>query len=89
MSKAILILNEMPSCCNNCPCFNGVEDRSDCNLLEKEIEDILIIDKDCPLKPIPHNDFIDEAESYQTEEEYKAYVSGWNECLDEILRGEK
>lgn len=40
------------------------------------------------LKPLPHKDFIDEAESYQTEEEYKAYVCGWNECLDEILGDE-
>lgn len=39
------------------------------------------------LKPLPHNDFIDEAEGYETEEEYKAYVSGWNDCLDEILGG--
>ena len=49
--KAILIL-DMPNSCNNCPCFDGMEDRSCCNLLEKDIEDILIIDKDCPLIPV-------------------------------------
>ena len=37
------------------------------------------------LKPLPHKDFLDEASAYQTEEEYKAYVSGWNDCIDEIL----
>ena len=45
--------------------------------------------KGCPLKPLPHKDFIDEAESYQTEAEYKAYVSGWNDCINEILGEEE
>ena len=40
------------------------------------------------LKPLPQKDFIEEAESYQMEEEYKAYVRGWNDCVDE-LRGEE
>lgn len=50
--KAILIF-DMPSCCNNCPCYDGMEDRSYCNHLGKDIGDnILIIDKDCPLIPV-------------------------------------
>ena len=77
MSKAVLILEEMPSCCNDCPCFNGAEDRSCCNYLEKDIEDILIIDKDCQLKPLPpRREYADES---------KVYKAGWNDCLDEIL----
>ena len=40
------------------------------------------------LKLVPNKDFVDEAESYQTEAEYKAYVSGWNDCIDKILEEE-
>lgn len=75
--KAILILEEMPSCCNDCPCFNGAEDRSCCNILLKEVEGQNGIDEDCPLKPIPpRREYADES---------KVYKAGWNECLDEIL----
>ncbi|MBO6262056.1 MAG: hypothetical protein J6N95_05560 [Bacilli bacterium] len=78
--KAVLIL-DMPSCCNNCPCFDGMEDRSDCKYLEKNIEDILIIDKDCPLKPLPpRREYADES---------KVYKAGWNDCLDAIVGGKQ
>lgn len=77
--KAILILNEMPSCCNDCPCFEG--EYGSCNYLEKDVEDFLRIDKDCPLKPLPpRREYADES---------KVYKAGWNDCLKEILGEEQ
>lgn len=51
---------------------------------ENFIESIKFVE-DCRLIPIPKKDFIDEAEFYQTKEEYIAYVEGWTDCLGEIL----
>lgn len=39
------------------------------------------------LHPLPENDFIDEAEYSTTEMQYKAYVRGWNDCLEAIKEG--
>lgn len=79
--KAVLILEEMPSCCNNCPCFDGMEERSCCNILEKEVEGLDGIDKDCPLKSLPPRR-IDVLDSH-------TWQAGWNECLDAILGDEE
>ena len=27
----------MPDCCNNCPCYDGMEDRSCCNVLGEDM----------------------------------------------------
>ena len=83
--KAILIV-DMPSCCNNCPCFDG--EYGSCNYLEKDIEDILIIDKDCPLKPLPQEKVIISIPEKASPIEFNGhicYAKGWNDCIDEIL----
>lgn len=86
--KAILVI-DTPNKCWECPLHRSSWDEDN--------EEIMIcrgtymeshygeIPSYCPLKPLPYNDFIHEAEGYQTEEEYKAYVSGWNDCLDALL----
>ena len=89
--KAVLIL-DMPSCCNNCPCFDGMEDRSDCKYLEKNIEDILIIDKDCPLKPLPQEKVIISIPEKASPIEFNGhicYAKGWNDCIDKLLGEDK
>ena len=88
MNKAILVL-DMPKTCEDCPCnqietnYGGI-DRTFCGITDYTTSSRGKLEN-CPLKPLLHKDFIDEAESYQTESEYKAYISGWNDCLDEIL----
>ena len=76
MSKAILILDEMPKQCNICPLFEKYCD----------------VDKDfsltgfkraggCPLKPLP-----------QKEDDLRyldSYAKGFNDCIDEILGEEE
>ena len=50
--KAILVI-DMPECCNNCPCFDGMEDRECCNVLDKdEYFSCIGRDGECPLIPI-------------------------------------
>ncbi len=58
MSKAILVIDEMPECCGECLCFierdrfDGNEWHSACYKLRKEVSDY---DKphECPLRPMP------------------------------------
>ena len=95
MSKAILIL-DMPEIdkntkngCRNCKFAKNRMTLSEEYLCVITEQSAYVYDMNCPLKPLPYKDFIDEASAYQTEEEYKAYVNGWNECIDELLEGKE
>lgn len=46
------MLNEMPDDCNKCPCFDGMEGRSECNAL---CEDVDGKPNNCPLIEINDN----------------------------------
>lgn len=79
--KAILVLNEMPSACKECPLRASI----DTNFCVKTLLDVT--DKEyyeqkpdwCPLRPMPqkanHPDFCDAGR----------YDKGYNACIDEIL----
>lgn len=91
MSKAILVLNEMPKSCEKCPVFNS--DFYTCQLVFGELYEEArkgIRHENCPLKPMPekkHNNggyrVIDGMERFYDSE----HDDGWNDCLDEILGG--
>lgn len=81
MSKAILILNEMPESCNDC----RIQDYY-CVVTGEPVgttEMPLPPPSWCPLHPMPEPK---ECPSYFMSDELYGYERGWNECLRAIER---
>ena len=85
MKKAILVI-DVPEKCGDCVCAYFTEgcyfDR--CDMTGKEINFGTKPDW-CPLRPLPERKVV-------TADDTTASVAikfGWNNCLDEILKGEK
>lgn len=78
MSKAILVLDEMPQYCVGCPfCYERYHYGSWCDLLDVEVPQWERLDL-CPLKEVPE---------FQFEwSEASDWERGYNACLDDILR---
>ena len=87
MSKAILVLNEMPENCGCCP-LNIIdakmvfEAQTHCSITG-DSEDFYHKPKNCPLKPLPKKKQIDE--KYVSDISYALTCLGYNKCIDEIL----
>jgi len=86
MNKAILVLNEMPSCCIECPCrTKNLLDKDVCNCLYENNElglHDLMHDRPywCPLKEVPMG-----IDAYVPESvDYLSYHRGWYDCKREI-----
>jgi hypothetical protein len=87
--KAILVLDEMPCACAECPLHTHVEfdyyyDESICLATGNEILDTTIVNRMCPLKEMP-NKMIPEMVIGNRYAE--GIVKGWNDCLEEINNG--
>lgn len=97
--KVILVLNEMPNNCSECPCCN--EDECG-NQYKGYIGDYLEWNSGrpswCPLKPMPEKrEYIDDNKDYPlnddycfSEEEFEDIVennqiSGYNKCIEDLL----
>ena len=87
MAKAILIMDDMPECCADCHCGYFERDTKELNLVCGATgEDANNAGKPdwCPLRELPerkkltYNNLCADCE-----------VSGWNDCLDEILGAKK
>ena len=86
MTKAILVLNEMPKRCMECPFAYEYEQMYFCKTLQK----IIGTKKDeCPLKPIPKEEEIDENYKFTRWDDDcdMAYNCGYNTCLEDIFGG--
>lgn len=80
MSKAILVLENMPKCCWECPIghneAHAYEIGTQCFwgwAIDKETE---TIPKWCPLKEVPEKKLFEDD-----------WAGGYNACIDEILGG--
>lgn len=87
--KAILVIDEMPNQCIECPCYRQVRDDSFlleyCNANEKRLtwREVVEVPEWCPLKPLPEFKPMTKADStYDPWED--TYRRGWNACLEEI-----
>ena len=83
MSKAILILDKMPSSCFNCPVL--MADFGICRSKNSKLikfEEAYRKPDWCPLKEVPekYTDLVPTRDLHSGEYEY-----GWNACIDEIL----
>jgi hypothetical protein len=90
MNKAILVI-DMPDSCDKCPLFHGFYTDMTCSANNYSIN--YPYPKDfrqdwCPLKPVPEKYDMETAITrdfdYNGEFEY-----GYNQCIDEILRGDR
>ena len=102
MAKGIIVLDEIPRSCVDCPMYYHAEDMSlgkfkyerlyKCKIMPEEVEQVYLEDilhkkpVWCKIRPIPDKLESDSRNAYEDFD----YVSGWNACLDEIERnGEK
>lgn len=99
MSKAILVLDEYPSICRECPlCNTSNDDDYCCDIIGDVDGEYDGIDQRCPLKPIPTkmsataNANLDLICNMSREENViynVGYTQGRNTCIDEILEEEE
>ena len=90
MSKAILVI-DMPRTCEECPICQGVALDGDyvCSIKDEHGEERGFDDGRCekpdwcPLKPLPEYD----SPAINPTVENVYYAQGWNDCIDEILKG--
>lgn len=85
--KAILVLNEMPKNCLECPLGKNmsiaIETCIQCPIGKCAIDAETEIRPDwCPLKPMPNKNTKQYSDGYKYG---KGYQNGYNACIDEIL----
>ena len=89
MPKAILIMDDMPECCADCPCSFFERDNPMLNLIcGVTQEDAYNVGKPdwCPLRELPEREEELPVEKYEFGGLGKAFTSGWNACLDKIWK---
>ena len=84
MSKAILVLNNMPDKCKDCPLheMSGSFDKHLCVPMQKSHDKFAKKKPDwCPLKDLPNH----KENNFDDNRCKTGHVWGYNACLDEIL----
>lgn len=88
MPKAVLVMDDMPECCADCPCSFFERDNPILNLIcGVTQEDAYNVEKPdwCPLRELPEKMKV--CGRYpQPDGITPSYKIGWNACLDEILK---
>lgn len=79
--KAILVLDEMPCACVECPLcvhakFDYYFDKTICMANGDKIQDTREVQRMCPIKPLPNK--------LQANWYGEGYKEGFNACLEEI-----
>lgn len=85
MAKGIVIIG-IPNCCAECSLVNIDEDLNlscDATSLYIDVKKLNSKPDWCPIKPIPDRKSEDFGQTIIS----AARGEGWNECLDEILKG--
>ena len=88
MAKAVLVM-DMAECCADCPCSFFERDNPILNLIcGVTQEDAYNVGKPdwCPLRELPERKEELAIEQYEFGGLGKAFVSGWNACLDAIAK---
>lgn len=90
MPKAILIMDDMPECCADCPCSFFERDNPMLNLIcGVTQEDAYNVGKPdwCPLRELPEKREINHNKNHYISNFWtEAKNVGWNACLDNILK---
>lgn len=87
MSKAVLVM-DMPKSCDECNFIDELYHYCNIPWFGKDVSDYVACrHEDCPLRPMPEKREEHPAEYYEFGTLGVAYVSGYNNCIDEILGG--
>lgn len=92
MAKTVLVMDDMPECCADCYCGYFERSTKELNLVCGATgEDANNVGKPdwCPLLELPERKEELPVEKYEFGGLGKVFVSGWNTCLDEILKERK
>lgn len=85
MPKAVLVM-DMPECCPDCRFFES--DWRECYAISKRYNRDIMTEEAkpnwCPLRELPEKKEELAIEQYEFGGLGKAFVSGWNACLDAI-----
>ena len=84
MAKAILIM-DMPEDCNDCYAMYVSLSERFCRATEENLSAKAERPDWCPLRELPEKKEELPIEKYEFRSLGKAFASGWNACLDEIL----
>ena len=76
--KAILVIDEMPYDCEECPLYD--ENIMQCGFMKNNAYYVDCRPHDCPLKPLP-----EKRENLGTAYSV-AHTNGWNDCVEELLK---
>ena len=87
MSKAVLVMDEMPEDCTMCKFWNSKDDEC----YATGVEELSLNSEEakpdwCQLRELPEREEELPVEKYEFGGLGKAFTSGWNACLDEILK---
>ena len=82
MSKAILILDEVPHCCEMCYLCRIRTKGRYCVKTGKYDNNFGRVQKNCPIKLLPKKKKDYESRISHVDDYYE---KGWNDCIDEIL----
>ena len=88
--KAILVLDDMPKSCRECPFGEIIKHYPVVRCMRKNYIKVDFSDdtlpKECPLKEMPKRKeyYIDEVYGDMYDRTDSAYVNGWNACLEEL-----
>ena len=89
MSKAILIMKDIPNRCSQCKLCQLDRIGYYCAANEKGISNIYIKQNWCPLYELPQKKEPTQLPlSPLLQMQYTDYKQGWNDCLEYILEGE-
>lgn len=78
--KAVLVVDEMPENCAECPIRFSDEPNEWCWYLRQGLDDIKAKPSWCPLRPLPETKDV----GYPNEDYDVGFGDGWNACLMEI-----
>jgi len=93
--KAVLVIDKIPTKCEECPCSTIESETSGevvffCDAIPYQyIKEEHMTDRKpswCPLKPIPEEKEYYHEEDIMSELLVHSYRKGWNDCLKEILK---
>lgn len=84
MAKAIFVM-DMPERCNDCYALHMSQNGLFCRAAKEHLQPKAEKPDWCPLRELPEEKEELPVEKYEFGGLGKAFTSGWNACLDEIL----
>ena len=92
LSKAVFVMDMPENGCMDCKVYKETLIKSFCGITGKDVygnHERGGFPEDCPLKSMPDKRCSQNVTSDYDKSHAFVYVSGWNDCIDEICKNEK